>query len=240
METQDFYGEDLDLSGQTSAPAEPCPSGVVNLVVDIETIPGPERPDPSTLTPPANYKKPETIAAWQEENADKVYRQQALDPMQGRICSVAWCFEDLSVRSVTVGVEAQDEGELFEQFTAAILAGYRGREIRWIGHNLDFDLGFLWKRSFKYPSAAFLRGLIPRERWSKQLIDTLRLWQFGRELVGLGDLAEFLGLEGKTGSGSEVWDMYQAGQFEEIGAYNRQDVALTRQIYGILAGPSCN
>ena len=236
METQDFYGEDLSFDGQSMAPAERIEAGVVELFVDIETIPGPVRPDPSTLTPPATHKKPETIQKWQEENAETVYRKQALDPMQGQICSIAWAFDAGPVFAASIGVCCDDEQQVFERFTGAVLEGHKGREIQWVGHNLEFDLGFLWKRSFKYKNAGFLRSMIPRERWSKNIIDTLKLWQFGRELVGLGDLAEFLGIEGKTGSGSEVFDMFQAGQYTEIADYNRADVELTRRVYRILTG----
>ncbi|TVQ99290.1 MAG: hypothetical protein EA399_07815 [Desulfovibrionales bacterium] len=230
-----WIGADLPLE-QSLAPPERIEPGFVEVVIDVETIPGPIRPDPSTLSPPANYKNADSIAKWREENAESIYRKQALDPLKGQICSIAWAFNVSPVHSATLGKCCTDEEQIFERLTAALLEVAKGREIVFIGHNIYFDLAFIWKRSFLYENCSLLRKMIPRERWSKSVIDTQRLWQFDREFTSLDALAKFLGLEPKNAKGDEVFDMYLAQQFDKIASYNRGDVEITRQVYRRITG----
>ena len=60
------------------------------VVFDIETIP---TQDPAlikhlveTANPPANYKKPESIAKWREENAADIVGKTSFDGGRGHVC----------------------------------------------------------------------------------------------------------------------------------------------------------
>ncbi len=81
---------------------------------------------------------------------------------------------------------------------------------------------------------------IPRERYSRNLIDTLELWAGPdfRDRTSLVRISSFLGLEGKAGDldGSKVFDAWKEGRLQEIRDYCAQDVELTRRIYQIITG----
>ena len=47
-------------------------SDLIDVYIDIETIPGAFMPDISDLKVPSNYKKPETIQKWIEERRFKL------------------------------------------------------------------------------------------------------------------------------------------------------------------------
>ena len=237
MHADSWIGSDLALDNTMAT--NPVAAGSVDLFVDLETLPAGDPPKPEEIKAPANYKDPVKILAYQQEKVDEVFRARALDPLQGEICSIAWALNDRAVQSITRGIEVETEKALLEKFQAAIIeaTGAGQFEPVWIGHNVLFDLGWIWKRSFRYGgSTAAIRAMVPREKWSKQIIDTQRLWQFDRELTSLGELARFLGLDGNTGKGSEVFDLFQAGEFQALKEYNEADVEITRKVFWLLTG----
>lgn len=67
----------------------------------------------------------------------------------------------------------------------------------------------------------------------------MELWASDyKDRVGLNRLAAFLGLPGKTEglSGAKVFDAWQAGEIDQIARYCMGDVALSRDVWRIMAG----
>lgn len=103
----------------------------MNLFIDIETIPS-QHPEAlaavrAGLKPPATLKKPESIAAWWESEADtataETWRKQALDGgTQGEIVSIAVVSEDGQewVRCRNLPGYGDTEAALLSDFIAVV------------------------------------------------------------------------------------------------------------------------
>jgi hypothetical protein len=214
----------------------------VEIYLDLETLPGPTRPDPSEISAPANYKDPDKIRAYQEAQVEEAYRKQALDSMRGQILCIGYAFDGGPADCLTVGIEAQDEQDALEAFDAEIAKSLVCHDtITWIGHNaLNFDMLWIWRKAYKYRLYSLLKH-IRMDRYRSNIQDTMLMWAGADTYNGkcrLNDIAKFLGCECKTEGmdGSQVYDYWQAGRLDEISAYCKQDVEVTRQVYRILSG----
>ena len=214
--------------------AYPIPA---EIYIDIETLPGPHKPSPEDIPPPGNYKDAAKIKAYQESKVDEQYRKQALNSMKGEILCISWAVDDEEPQALIRDDGAATEKDLLWRFNVATSAY---SPITWIGHNIKtFDLQWLWRKSIKYGWTALARK-IPRERYSKQVYDTMELWAGPdyRDMTSLTDIAAFLGLDCDPDdiSGADVHDAYLAGDLDRIVAHCKQDVSLTRQVYKIIEG----
>lgn len=212
------------------------------ITIDIETIPGPVMPSIDELmeNAPGNMKKPETIRAWAEENADSIYRKQALDSMQGEILAVGWAYNDDEPRCHirTNGMDEESLLTLVEADLMRIVKAYKGVTPVWVGHNVKcFDLPWMWRKCLKYGLYDLARA-IPKGRYTKDIEDTMEMWAIDyKDHVSLSKIAGFFGLNGKTEGldGSKVYDAYLAGEHDRIAEYCKGDVALTRDIHRIIS-----
>ena len=205
------------------------------LFCDVETIPdqtlGAYERILAELKPPGNLKKAETIATWwkaqAKEAAEKTYHNTCLDGTIGELLSIAWCFNQQDIQCVIRTLD-QPEVTLLDQFFDA-LEEANTDYLKFCAHNAKFDLSFLWKRSVildRRPPIAIHTGRHPN------VIDTMELWEGYNEKIKFDVLCRVLGLEGKTGmDGSMVWDYAKQGRFDEIRAYNVDDVKQLRQCY---------
>lgn len=215
----------------------------MEIYIDIETLPGEERPNPEDIEPPKNYKDPAKIKAYQQEKVEDAYRAQALDSMQGRILTIGWAIGEDPAEAQTVGLAGiETERDLLEAFQDMLLeAPIDAERLEWVGHNIrTFDLPWIWRKALQHRLHPLAR-LIPRGRFDKRIIDTLELWAADfRDRVGMDAIAQFLGLAGKTEGvdGSKVFDLWQAGELRTINDYCRQDVEVTRQVYCVMTGES--
>lgn len=84
----------------------------MHLYLDIETIPG-QRPGlrdeiAAKITPPGNYKKPETIEAWERDEkpalVEEAFRKTSFDGSVGHVVSIAYAVEDGAVDGIGVGM----------------------------------------------------------------------------------------------------------------------------------------
>lgn len=205
------------------------------VFLDLETLPGPERPDPETLTPPGNYKSPDAISKWRAENADKLYRAQALDSMLGRILTIGFAVDDQDPVAMTLGLEAENEADLLRQFENAIIEECGSAPPTWVAFNgYSFDMPWIWRKAIKH-GLNYLPRKINFDRYKGNIVDPMRMWHPHdyRGFVKLGDLAAFLGLGTKTDGfdGSMIFDAWQEGRLEEIADYCREDVALVREVF---------
>lgn len=225
----------------------------MRIYLDLETIPS-QAPDARDLVkagikPPATHKKPETIAAWWENEApaaiEEAWRKQALDAAVGEIVSISWATDDDGPYTAIRGkhdneraVLAQFYGQLQAALEAAAIRDHRGQAIYddapyFIAHNAAFDLGFLWRRSivlgirapFTIPSPIAKPGSYG---------DTMTAWAGNRGTIGLDKLCTALGVPTPKGDGmdgSKVYDAWQAGELDRIAKYNRADVLATRECW---------
>jgi predicted PolB exonuclease-like 3'-5' exonuclease len=183
---------------------------------------------------PGNYTKPDSIAKWIAENRQETWLRTALDWRHARICAIGVIVEighDVQERTVAMRDEHGERKMLAE--LDAILEQYAPDTI--VGHNvIGFDLPRLHIAAARtLPSLA--RRLADYRGHRHAVVDTMRL-AMGAERCRLGDLAIALGLEGKSGDGTQVWALWLAGCRDEIAAYCLQDVEVTRAVYRALVG----
>jgi hypothetical protein len=219
---------------------------MLNIYIDIETIPAGEPVDPASLTPPATMSKADTIERWYAEKApavaEEAYRKRALDSMRGEILCIGYAVEDGPVQSLMRdgGMSEKELIQSFDYLIAKAFALYPRDRPTWIGHNAkEFDMLWLWRRAIRYGCAG-LKNLIQLDRYKGNVEDTMVLWAATdrKGYTTLSALSEYLGLGGKTDGidGSKVYDFYLQGRLGEIAAYCRDDVALVRSIYKVLTG----
>jgi hypothetical protein len=223
----------------------------VNIVLDIETIPV-QRDDlradlAAAVKPPATLKKAESIAAWQKDErptaeAEAVARS-SFDGAYGQVCCIGWAIDDEPPQSLVVdNLSAEEEGRILASWFTAIraahnLSGTAGRRPTFIGFNhISFDLPFLWKRAVVHNVKPPIWWPNDAKPWSDHVYDCMVAWAGPKDRISMDRLCKVLGIPGKSGvSGADVWPMAQEGQWSEIAAYCRDDVARTRAIHRRLA-----
>lgn len=221
------------------------------VFIDIESIPGQANwvieHISENIKPPGSYKKPESIAKWHEEQGpaaiDEKWRHTALDATMGEICVISWAHDDGQIHSVS-REPAESEAVLlmgfYQQLIDTLPPTYiDGRkwdgkpQLRFCGHNVPFDLGFIWRRSIineVRPSVAIPYNAKP---WSEDIIDTCQMWKgSSRDSASMDVLLKALGIAyGDDIHGSQVWDEIKAGNLSKVRTHCELDVDRTRQIY---------
>jgi len=200
------------------------------LFLDIETIPGPIKPDVSEVKVPANYKDEAKIRAYQEEHLEEAWRRQALDSMSGSIICIGYALEDGPVTTFCV----EDEAKVVSDFAALVgeLQGRYSEPLNWCGWNIaTFDLPWLWRKAVKY-GLARLRNAIPRDNHYGMIVDLMRVWAADyQDRSSLSKVAAFLGIPHDGGNGSEIHDLWLSGELDAIAAHCRRDIETTRAIW---------
>jgi len=206
---------------------------------DIETIPSQDagymEKVRGEITAPAQFKKPESIEKWLEDNRETAAIEKvgktSFDGGRGHVCTIAWAKDDSQIAAVHAS-RIEDEPQILHEFFSEFSRSHS--EIL-VGHNiLGFDLHFLRKRALvlgvKMPSSLnFPRDPKP---WDKSAQDTMTMFAGGSNLVSMNELCEVLGIEGKDGfDGSMVAAAWAAGEHEKIAEYCKDDVRRTREIH---------
>lgn len=207
------------------------------IIVDLESVPSQAEGAPEralqNLKVPATHKKPETIAKWLEENADKAYRDTALDGGYGEAIIIGYAFDDQEPQALVRMHDMGGEAEMLQDFWNLVSAN-ASAVTTWVGHNITWDLLFLFRRSKVLGvDVPPVLPLAPSP-WSPQVADTSYLWTWDRNRrISLAELASILGIEAKTAgiTGADVWDYAQEGRYDELVAYCKEDVSVTRQVY---------
>lgn len=218
----------------------------MHLYIDIETLPPlgwteKQRTDYVASKVPATHKRPETVAAWCVENFDREWNRAALDWRVSRIACIGVVLDDgRDVRGMTFlgGTDNDNERRMLTELEWW-LREHNAWSAHIVGHNvLGFDLPrlHLTAARLRHNLAAWFHDVNAEHR--KMVTDTMFMAFPSRERVSLADLSELLGLEGKTGHGSEVHPMWLAGKKDAIMAYCLNDVLLTRSIHHLLSGAS--
>jgi len=215
---------------------------MIDIFVDIETIPN-QSPEyrarvRENIKPPAQYKKPESIAEWHANNADAetdaIVAKTSFDPAYGHICCIGWAVGDDGVQSYSMD-KVSEEPAILEGFFHDIKEASGVHMVRWIGHYISgFDLRFLLNRAIvlgvKLPSPLILpRDIKP---WSDNVFDTMTAWAGAKGTISQDNLARALGLNGKGDfDGSMVAEAWANGEHEKIALYCRSDVETVRGIF---------
>lgn len=234
----------------------------MNLILDIETVPGQHpqaRADARAgIKPPGTLKRPESIAAWWENEADaaaeEAWRRQSLDGgTAGEIISIAVVADD-DRQWVRCRQPGDGEAELLRQFfatveawtaadAAALLPGradlFPLDDHRVVAHNASFDVGFLWRRSRVHgvPVPRWLPG--PMARAGRDYDCTMQMWSGYAGRISLDALCRALGVTSpKAGGfdGSQVLDSWLAVEYGRIAEYNLRDALAVREVWHRLMG----
>ena len=234
-------------------------SNIMKLFLDIETVPS-QAPGArdlvrATLKPPGTLKKPESIAAWWQTEADTAaddaWRRQSFDALAGEIISIAVA-DDGDRRWVRCRAQGESEAALLAEFFEVVDTWTRedaaqvphGNAGAWpmddhflIGHSTQFDVGFLWRRArvLAVPVPGWLPPPMARP---SAYGDTMTLWAGFGGRVSLDNLCRALNVPTSKGDldGSQVFDAWLAGEYERIATYNMKDVMATAQVWDRLNG----
>lgn len=213
----------------------------MNLYLDTETLPT-ENPDviaelSKDICHPGNISKPETIAAWEKDKkpglVEEAMRKTALDGGLGRLLCIGYAIEG-ETTTFHIAPTAADELKALQDFYTAVGA-IRGITTI-IGHNVGWDLRFLFQRSAVHgiKPPAFLMKAMQAKPWSAEIADTMNLWNPNPQgKVSLDRLCKALGIESSKGEldGSKVYDFFKAGRLAEIARYCMGDVQAVRAIH---------
>lgn len=210
-------------------------SNSMKMFFDIETAPCPEAHlfMPS-FEPAKNLRDPDKIMADIESKRDAWIEKLALSPLTGCIVAIGYStgsnpvtILDFKSSNLKVDDLLKTEGVIIERFFDAI----RWDNTRLVGFNSNhFDLPFLFRRAFKHgikvPSTIWDRNY----RLGTQHIDLMDLWSFSsQDRISLNNLAKFLGIQGKTGSGKHFYELMIA-DYQQAREYLQRDVEIVREI----------
>lgn len=210
------------------------------------------------ISPPSNYTKTETIQAWwadkgQQAIADAV-GQTALDACLGSIISIGFSLDEGVPEVLISNPDEYDEKALLVQFQDRVelaLNSY-GEEKTcgpetgyvpdpyWVGHNLQFDLNFIWRRMA-------INGVTPRfwipspsnYRHGHGCFCTMIAWAGHRDRISLDRLCKTLGVQSPKQSGMNgamAHRVWREGDIDTVIEYNRNDVVACREIYRRMEG----
>lgn len=209
---------------------------------------------------PKTMKKAETIREWElnslpslretalnkyqadvakrEAAIEEVWRKTGLCGDQGEIICIAWAIEDRE--SFVLYRQVQDsEADLILYFYQALQHQLNKRHPSWVGHNVMFDLRFLFHRSVILGIRPLINLHLDAKPWSEQVADTMQMWSGMREKISLDRLCKALGIQtkgedlpnGEYIDGSLVWDFVKRGEMGKVAAYCKADVVRVREAY---------
>lgn len=209
---------------------------------------------------PRTIKKPETIKEWQENTLpglreaaalkhqeevnkrqaaiEEAWRKTGLYGDQGEIICIGWAIEDAEPTVLHRQLNGS-EVDLLTMFYKTLHTQLNKRHPSWVGHNVTFDLRFLFHRSVILGIRPYVSLHLDAKPWSEQVQDTMIMWAGLRDKVSLDRICKALGIQGKGGDlpdgeyidGSKVWDFVKRGEIEKVAAYCKADVIRCREAY---------
>lgn len=212
-----------------------------NLFLDIETLPTTDTAIiadiAAGITPPGSMSKPETIAKWEAETKPGLVKEAiaktSFNGALGSVCVIGWAWDN-EEPAIATGrrLLGFSEIDLLRGFVANATerGGYGSKVI--VGHNVTFDIRFLWQRAMILGVA--LPNWMPRNppAWDRSIFDTMTAFAGTRDTISLDNLCKAFGVPGKDGfDGSMVADAWAAGEYERVASYCRDDVERVRQVH---------
>lgn len=211
------------------------------LYLDIETIPAQTEAAKervaSTVKPPAQMKKADTIAAWEKEQkaaaVEEAIAKTSFNAAFGQICCIGFAVDDGPVTSISWPINADDETKSIKGFfeVAGLAIGNRFPVL--VGHYITgFDIRFIWQRCIVL--GIRVPAWLPKDPkpWGNDVFDTMTAWSGAKDTISMDNLCAALGIEGKGDiDGSMVGQMFADSKHKEIAAYCRDDVERARAIH---------
>lgn len=207
------------------------------VFLDIETIPSQSEEVRdrfrAEVKAPGNIKKPESIQAWLDENADRAATEAlaktSFDPAHGHICTIGWAVGDEDPTTAHA-YEVDQEADVLRAFFGSLNPYHR---LTFVGHNVGaFDLRFILCRAVVL--GVKIPACIPRDPkpWDKTIFDTMLAWAGTRGTISMDRLCTALSLPGKDGfDGSMIAEAWANGEHERIAEYCADDVRKTREVW---------
>jgi len=210
------------------------------IYIDIETIPSQEMWAhdyiKDTIRPPAQMKKPETIAKWEAEEKQSAILEAmdklALDGAMNHIICIGVAINDHAPRSFIAKTHLEEPKVLREFFDYVQgNCGKWGISNKWVGHNISgFDLKIIRQRSMILNVKPVIEIPFMAKPWDLNPFDTMVQWD-AKNFVKLDKIARAFGIVGKSMSGAEVYPKWKEGLFDMIADYCEADVEMTRKVY---------
>lgn len=218
------------------------------LYLDIETLPpsggGHFERIKAGIKPPAQYKKPESIAQWLAENADAEAQAQVdrlgLNGLYGEVACVCFAIDDGDV--MTFASRDDEPAVLAEVFEAIDLHATDGtssypRQLTPVGHNIEFDIRFLFHRAVRHglPVPRAIRKAFDPDRGRYATFDTMKVWSGWKDYVKLTELTrELCGDQVDDIAGNEVALYWRNGQREKVIEHCVADVRRVRDLHRMM------
>lgn len=231
----------------------------MRIYVDIETAPtsdlGAIAEIEAGVTAPANYSKPESIQQWLETKGQAAKREAvgktALDAGMGSIIAIGIATDDFDPVVLTRDPDSENDSDLLRVFCdhveellndATPISPTDGERLFkpepwWVGHNVSFDLGFIWRR-------AVINGITPpfaipspdEIRHGKNCFCTMTAWAGFGQRISLSRLSRALELpdpkQNEEGiSGANAWEFWHQGDLDTVQKYCAADVIAARSIF---------
>ena len=217
---------------------------MIDVYIDIESLPA-QSPEYRAkvregIKPPGNIKKPESILAWLEENADaavdEAVAKTSFDPAAGHICCIGWAIGDGLAQVASMGASLDNEASVIDEFFESLRTDLPANSgvVRFVGHYISgFDLRFIINRAIVL--GVPIPKMIPRDikPWSQDIFDTMVAWAGAKGSISQARLAEALGIDGNKSDfdGSQVADAWARGEHDRIAEYCRGDIETVRAIH---------
>lgn len=206
------------------------------VFLDIETLPPDEdmrcRISPAMIRKLVRQRRADDGAG---DCTEEQFRRLALHGEYGRVLTIALTVEhdDQLIHRGLLGRERQtslfhlDEGRTLRAFWKLMLDFKTGKDLV-IGHNvLNFDLPFLYKRSYIHGVKPTVELSFARYR-NQPIFDTMQVWSGWdyRYFISLSDLGGILSVGSKTEGmhGGCVYDYIRKGDHDAVARYALQDV----------------
>lgn len=168
------------------------------------------------------------------DEAEKSWRSQALESYLGRVIVICYAKNDGEVIKLD---SSKGEKEMLIEFQEDIK---RYKTVNFCGHNLPFDLKFIFHRCLHYGLTELANVVRLDKGWTKGRDFDTQEMAFGglewRGKISLHNLCKLLGVPTSKDdiNGSEVLDAYLRGEIERIKTYCSKDVDRTRKCFYIL------
>lgn len=194
----------------------------MKLFFDIETIPASIQLRDAAIDSQRSKWRNKDIA----EDEEALYRASALSGNFGQIFCIGYAVDNEPAQIIK-GKESE---------ILAIWWKIAKSASKFIGHNIiNFDIPFIYKRSIINKCSP--TQLLPIKNFeTENIYDTDKQWNrwVYQSSIKLHHLAIALGLPSSKEDGidgSQVYDFYLKGKYQEIYEYCKRDVELTRKVY---------
>ena len=177
--------------------------------------------------PPKNFRDPDKIRDAIAEKSRAWRDKAALSPLTGQVLAIGWRIDGKS--EFLVGM---DEMAILQRWWE-VYSDHR--PAYWVGHNIiGFDVPYLIRRSWKYGLSLPIEVMASRGPSPEIWVDTMNIWSCGaygpEGRVSLDNLAQFLGVGRKNGSGANFAQLLRGNKDEALD-YLNNDLVLTEKVY---------